>query len=307
MRRFSLSLEQRRGIKGYAFISPFLIGFVMFFLYPFIHSVILSFHTVDIQRESGYGLIWEGLENYRYMFRVDPDYNRHLVASIQNMFLNVPIILIFSFFAATLLNQKFRGRTLARAILFLPVIISSGVVMRFQDDPNALRSLLEAGLSVDPSTGAQTGLRSFELSLLLNQMLPPEMTPYVSYITGAVDRIYDLVNASGVQILVFLAALQSIPPSMFEASYIEGATGWENFWKITFPMISSWFLVNTVYSIVDTFTAYSNPMMIKLQRVGLEQQQYGRASAMAWVYFAIIMLLMGIILKLMSKRVFYYE
>lgn len=304
MKKFSLTLEQKRSLKGVAFISPFLIGFIMFFLYPFIHSIILSFNRVEVA-EDGYRLIYEGIGNYHHIFRTDATFTRHLVAAVQNTILNVPLILIFSFFAAALLNQKFKGRTLARAILFLPVIVSSGVVMRFQNDPNSLRSLLEAGLSVDPSTGA-TGLQSFELSLLLHEMLPPNMAPYISYLTGAVDRIYELVNASGVQILVFLAALQSIPPAMFEASYIEGATGWENFWKITFPMISSWFLVNTVYSIVDTFTAYNNPMMIKINDV-FGQQNFGIASAMSWVYFIVIMLLMGFILKVVSKRVFYYE
>ncbi|HPZ06433.1 MAG TPA: sugar ABC transporter permease, partial [Clostridiales bacterium] len=209
-------------------------------------------------------------------------------------------IIIFSFFAANLLNQKFKGRSLARAIFFLPVILTSGVMLVIDSG-----DLLQSSLGMTQTDGQEGAFRAVELArLLLRSRLSPT---FIDYIISAVDRIYEIVSASGVQILVFLAGLQSISPSLFEASNIEGATGWENFWKITFPMVSPLILVNTVYSIIDSLTNSSNVVMGMIRDTAFASNDYGLSSAMAWLYFLAILVIVGIVVKLVSKVVFYYE
>jgi len=127
----------------------------------------------------------------------------------------------------------------------------------------------------------------------------------VLYLTGAVDRIYQIISESGVQILIFLAGIQTISPQLYEASKIEGATGYEAFWKITFPMVSPLILVNVVYTIIDSFSR--NAMTDLIISTGFDNFDFGLSSAMAWIYFAVVMLILLITTYFVSKRVFYQE
>ena len=298
-KRRGLNLTRKRAAMGYLFVLPFIIGLITFFLVPLVQSFIFSLNKLEVA-EGGYRLIPMGFQNYNRALRVHASYVRDLWESVRYMIANVPLIIIFSFFAANLLNQKFKGRSLARAIFFLPVIVTSGVMLVVDSG-----DLLQSSLGMTQTDGTEGAFRAVELARLLLQTRLSER--FIDYIIGAVDAIYDIVSASGVQILVFLAGLQSISPSLFEASNIEGATGWENFWKITFPMVSPLILVNTVYTIIDLLTNSSNTVMELIRDTAFASQDYGMSSAMAWIYFAAILLIVGLVMWIVSKLVFYYD
>lgn len=298
-----LSLTGREAVSGLLFILPFLIGFLFIFLPLIVESLRFSLSNMQVTNE-GYQLTMaseHGFEHYIKAFAIDPDFNLMLLTSIGQILIQVPLVLIFSFFAANLLNQKFFGRTAARSIMFLPVIIASGVVMALENSDLLVSTL-------DTTSQISSG----ELGSYLNVMnfleeytsLPAGV---ISILTRAVNGLYDIVVASGVQILIFLAGLQSISPSLYEASSMEGATQWENFWKITFPMITPLILVNSIYTVIDLFTNENNEMMTEIKRTIFTEIDYGFGSAMAWIYFVCIAVLLLVIGGLISKHVFYYD
>lgn len=301
--KWRLSLTGKEAVSGLLFIIPFLIGFFFIFLPLIVESLQFSFSDMQVTSE-GYVLTRtsnHGLGNYIKAFAIDPDFNLMLLSSIGQILVQVPLVLIFSFFAANLLNQKFHGRTAARSIMFLPVIISSGVIIALESSDLLVSTMSET-----------TDLSGGELASALNVMgflteytvLPAAV---ISVLATAVQGLYDIVIASGVQILIFLAGLQSISPSLYEASSMEGATQWENFWKITFPMISPLILVNSVYTVIDLFTNENNTMMTEIKNTIFTEIDYGYGSAMAWIYFVCIALLLLIVGGLISKHVFYYD
>jgi len=298
-----LSLQDKQSIMGYVFISPFLIGFVLVFLVALKQSLTFSFSSLEMTKE---GVVSTGIgfENFHKALMINPQFRQILVQSLSDTAANVPIIIIFSFFMSNVLNQKFWGRTFARSIFFLPVILVTGIVAR-AEATDMLFNILKTGEGAD--TGVTSGMfRIYELTyyLLQTTRLTPEM---IDYLLGAIERIYDVVVNSGVQILIFLAGLQSISPSLFEAAYVEGATGWESFWKITLPMISPLILVNTVYTVIDSFTNPNNPVMHTIQQTAFVGSDYGYASAMAWIYFLIILVVLLIVGGIISSKVFYQE
>ncbi|OPA76228.1 ABC transporter permease [Paenibacillus selenitireducens] len=297
MRKKSLSLEQRKAWSGVVFALPLIIGMIMLFLLPLIQSFRFSLSSIHIV-ESGFATEYKGFANYISLFTSNPDYPRSLTESVVNMIVNVPIIIIFSLFVAVLLNQKFRGRSLARAIFFLPVILASSAIANLDISSfvggTALSGGGEAGANV---------LQSFELKKM---MLESGMGPGIAnYITGAVDRIYEIISSSGVQILIFLAGLQSISPSLYEASRIEGATGYEIFWKVTFPMMTPLVLTNLVYSIIDSFS--SNKINTLISQTAFKTFDFGLSAAMSWVYFIVVAFILLLSTALISRKVFYYD
>ena len=208
--------------------------------------------------------------------------------------------MVFSFFVSLILNQKFKGRALVRAIFFLPVILSSGVIIGLETD-NALMASLEA--SIEQTTSGISVTAAME-NILRTAGIG---TRAYEEVFELIDNIYDVAVASGIQIIIFLSGLQTIPQSMYEAADIEGCTKWESLWKITFPMISSLFLVNWIYTIVDFCMRSDNEVIDKISEVMVQQINYGLGSAMAWVYFVIVMVIIGISSLIISKGVYYYE
>lgn len=295
----TLSLERKKSLYGVLFVTPWMLGFVLLMAIPFFQSLQFSFHKLSLTPE-GYTLDFAGLKNYHNIFFVDAWYVRRLTEAVSAMALNVPLIIFFSLFTASLLSQKFHGRMLARAIIFLPVVLASGVIAKL-DSGNFLASMMgEASRDIE---GNFSGLQSFELRpLLFEAGLSFEV---VNYLTGAVDRIYQIISQSGVQILIFLAGLQSISPSLYEAAKMEGATGYEAFWKITFPMISPLILTNVVYTIIDSF--YNNSVTWMIQDAAFGRLDFGVSAAMSWVYFLVISIILVVSTYLISKRVFYYD
>lgn len=273
---------------------PWLVGFVLFFLVPLLASLRYSLSSIQANAQ-GISIQFTGLANYIQAMAVNTSFNRALIESITDVLVNVPLIVIFSLFLAVILNQRFPGRAVARSIFFLPVILASGVIMTLEST-----SLIEA---VNQSNTGGSALGTFEIEKL---MLDAGLSEWVvTYLSGAVDRIYQIVSQSGVQILIFLAGIQTISPQLYEASKMEGATGYEAFWKITFPMVSPLIFVNVIYTIVDSF---ANNAMTKLIRdTGFVKFDFGLSSAMAWVYFLAIAVILVIVSLIFSKRVFYQD
>ena len=302
------NLRRRNAIAGYMFISPFILGFLLFLLKPMIESFQMSLSKVVIaasQKEGGTGFIMERIttwkdSNYYRAFFYDPDYKDRLVESLKNMAIQVPAIIVFSFFIALILNQEFKGRGFVRAIFFLPVILSSGVIVGLEYD-NTLMSgmkdmIAESGEGLSITASLETILRTTGIG---GKILDP--------VFKIIDGVYDVALASGIQIVIFISGLQTVSTSMYEAAKIEGCTAWESFWKITFPLVSSMILVNLVYTTIDFLMRTDNQVMDLITQKVNPQMEYGLSAAMAWSYFAIVAAVLGILVAIISKKVYYYE
>lgn len=287
---------EQKALWGFIYVLPWLLGFLLFFLIPLVSSLRYSFSSIEANA-NGMNISFIGISNYVEALTVNTSFNRTLTTSIVNMVINVPLIVIFSLFLAVLLNQKFVGRAIARSIFFLPVILASGVIANLETT-----SLVQA-INEQNAGGAVSGLGTSELTrIMLNSGVSENV---VAYLTSAVDRIYQIVSQSGVQILIFLAGIQSVSPQLYEASKIEGATGYEAFWKITLPMVSPLILVNVIYTIIDSFSR--SEMTTLIRETGFTNFNFGLSSAMAWIYFLAIMVILSIITFFISKRIFYQE
>jgi ABC-type sugar transport system permease subunit len=297
-RRFTLT--RRRAVLGYVFILPWLLGFMFLFATPLVQSLQFSLSELKIA-PGGYTLNYLGFKNYTDALSVDPNYNRILTESVTEMAWNVPMILFFSLFSAVLLNMKFKGRPIARAIFFLPVILASGAIATAQ--ASGLIQLTGSSEIAKELGQAQNGFDALSLVFMLSQAGMPDA--FVNYIVDAVQRIYEIIRSSGVQILIFLAALQSVPATMYEVAKIEGATAYEAFWKITFPMVSPLILTNVIYTIIDSFTASRLTRTIYL--TAFQAQNFGLSAAMSWIYTFVISLVLVIVGVLISRKVFYYN
>lgn len=292
-------LQKRKAISGYIFISPFIIGFLVFMVNPFFQSLRMSFSTVELGAGT-FNPIWAGLANYKNAFLVDPDFNRLLTEELSKMILYSISIMVFSFFVSLILNQEFHGRALVRAVFFLPVILSSGVILGLEKN-NSLMAQLAATV--------EATAQGVSVTDVLENLLRTAGVGVKAYekVFEVIDNIYDIAIASGIQIIIFLSGLQTISSSMYEAASIEGCTKWESLWKITFPMVSSLFLVNWIYTIVDFCMRTDNEIIKKITTVMVDQLNYGYASAMSWVYFLIVMVFVAISSLLISRGVYYYD
>ena len=300
--KLSLTLEGKNAITGYLFLLPFIIGFIAFMFFPLLESLRMVFSNVKIDAiKHGFDMEYVGIENLKRVVAIDPQFNRFLVEEIMRMLLIVPAIIIFSLFVALILNQEFKARGFVRAIFFLPVILSSGIMIGLETNNSLLNSMADIIKEGNLMRSSVTGV--------LEDILVTEgaANDFMGYIFRVINQIYDIAMASGIQIIIFLSALQTIPPSMFEAAKIEGATSWECFWKITFPMVSSLILVNVVYSVVDYFIRTDNRVMDKINETTIRMLNFGFGTAMAWVYFLAVIAIIGVAMALISRKVYYYE
>lgn len=291
-----LSFERQKKIGGFLFTLPFVIGFFLFFLYPLIQAAIMSFHEL-VLTSTTFELQPRGWENYRYALQVHPEFTRTFVEVIVQLLTRLPLIIAFSFFAATILNQRFRGRALVRALFFLPVIMSAGIVMRLEMSDYSV-IMLQASRS-----GAIFGGNALRNLFSGSAYMPAWL---LDYVVDAAESLPVVIRSSGVQILIFLAGLQSIPREIYEAASVEGATPWERFWLITFPMLSPLILTNVVYTVVDSLTAMNNELVILIRETMLRGAGYGASMAMAMIYFAAVAVILIVVFRLISRRIFYY-
>lgn len=293
-KRKKLSYERKKARYGYVFISIWLVGFILFFVFPFIQSSIYSFSRMQI-RPGNIEMEFIGWENYSRAFLEDSRFLPAFTSTITSVLAKTPLIIVFSMFIASLLNQKFKGRFLIRSVFFLPVIISSGVVINIISGDAFLNLLM---------TGERSSLM-FEANSMQSILYAMGLdTVIVNFIINTVNEIFNLSWRSGIQILIFLAGLQSISSSYYEVALVEGATGWEIFWKVTFPMIAPMILVNIIYTLIDNFIDVSNPMFALIQTI-TGRIDFAYAAALSMVNFIVIFVLIGIIYGLINRRIYY--
>lgn len=289
----SRGIEELKSKYGLMFITPWVIGIVLFFLIPVIQSITYSFSKMTVNSDGSGGITVDiiGISNYRDILVSDPNYTNWLKDAIVAFLYSLPIILLLSLVLAMILNQKFRGRLFFRSLYFLPVIIATGEVITY------IFSLTSSDLtSAGVSTSFSTNMVSVE-DIVEFLDIDPSIAKYISETIG---KIFDLVWSCGIQIVLFLAGLQSVPASLYEASKVEGATKWEEFWFITFPMLSRVTLLVGVFTMVE---------LIVNERAELIENIYGKmiggmreeASAMMWFYFLIAGIVMGIIVLIYNR------
>ncbi len=295
-----LSRRTKLSITGYLFISPFIIGFLLFILQPLITTVRMSFSEVKIDTvNSGFILNSVGIGNYVRALTEDAKFNRYLVESLEGMALHVPLVTMLSLFLAVMLNRKFPGRGAVRAIFFLPVILTSGVLLSIEANNALLASMEDTQESLEAATSVTTYLEEIMIGIFGEMEI-------IDTLLAAINQIYDIVIASSIQTVIFLSGLQSINGSLYEAAQIEGCTAWETFWKITFPMISPLILVNWIYGIVDYAMRSDNVLITHIEsfRATLD---YGFASAMSLTYSLCVVIVVGISSLIISRMVYYYD
>lgn len=316
-RKKSVSLDSKKSRSGLMFVLPFIIGIAVIYLPIIYDSLKYSFNEVVMQRGGGFTLNFVGWKNYQDALFVDTTYVKTLVSGIQQLVFEIPAIVIFSLFMAVLLNQDMFGRAAFRAIFFIPVILCTGLIDSIDQSSNAIVEYMSSG-GVD--TGATAGmtegaagaaggaaqvLSAKDLASLFGGMQIG--TELLEYVTDIINNIYDIVNRSGVQMLIFLSGLQSISPAIYESCSIDGASAWETFWKITFPMISPMILVNAIYTVIDAFTRESNSVMMYIDEVYSQAKGNVLSSAMAWMYFIVVLLLIGVVALILSSYIFYQK
>jgi ABC-type sugar transport system permease subunit len=283
-----LTLRQRSAINGYMFIALWLVGLLTFFLVPLFQNFALSFTNARLGtiRDQSYSYI--GIENYIEAFTVDIDFVPYLLETMNNLIVDVPFILAFSLAVALLAVQRVPGSTIFRAIFFLPVVIGSAVVVGRMFDQ------LGNQLVLFRSQGAQEFLYIY-----LGDQLPN----FLYFLNRSVFVLW----RSGVQILIFIAGLKSIDPSLYEAGQVDGASPWSMFWKITLPMLSPVILINIVYTIIDSFTDYFNTVLRYIRVVTFTQSEMrlGYPSALGNIYFILVFILVIIIFVVVSRVTFY--
>lgn len=303
MNKLRLSFSQKRMVKGYLFILPWLMGFLFFYVYCLILNVRFSLSELSVGSGSGYEAVFVGFENFVYAFRAHATFKQVLTTSLGNMLIDVPLIIFFSLFVAMLLNRKFKGRGLVRAIFFLPVILNAGAIV----DAMAMSAqMMTGGLSsvsseVSSSMGSAVNL-SYYYGLFENLAIPGVV---LDYVVGAVSRISDIITASGVQIIIFIAALQTIPAALYEVSRMEGATAYETFWKVTFPMVMPHIITNVVYTMVVNFA--ESDVVDLAYTTAFSEFNYGLSSAFVLLSTVIVLTLLALTVAFIQRRTFYYN
>lgn len=300
---YRLTLEKKRAMWGVIFLLPWILGFLLFFLGPLYETITYSFAEVTTS-SAGVEKVYNGFENMRRAFTVDPYFNQFLITMASVQLPRVLIVIIFSMLAAILVNGKYPGRGTVRAIFFIPIIMGTNIAAStiVGNDPISLET-----------AGPMFGGFSVELfyDVLSQTGLPSNMTAIV---TGAVTGIFEILGNSGVPVLIFLAGLQSISPSLYEVAKIEGSSAYESFWKVTLPMLSPMVLLSTVYTIIDAFSRHSimangreMPFLSYVRDSIMANGNYGLASAMVLIYMLATVLIVSLFSAVISRMVFYYD
>lgn len=306
-RRKAVSLDKRKARSGWLFVLPFVLGLLLVYLPVIAESFRYSLSSMTFDSSAGFVIEFIGLENYQEALFVDPDFVQTLLSGIKGLLIDIPAIVIFSLFIAVILNQKVLGRAVFRTIFFIPVICATGIMGTIASVTSSYNEYYG-----DQSQSINTGqLESFSINADMITMLFENMkigTEISDVVISAVNGISSIIERSGVQMLIFLAALQSISPAIYESCAIDGATTWETFWKITFPMISPMILVNAIYTIIDSFTSESNVVMryiTNTYNTGGGEGGQTVSAAMAWMYFGVIILIVLVVFLIMKAYIFY--
>ncbi len=278
-------IEQLRSMYGRMFVLPWVIGLILFFFLPLLKSIWYAFCDVSIT-DTGFATKFVGIKWFKFALNEDPKYLNTLRDVIAAFAVELPIILALSLILAIILNQKFKGRVFARAIFFLPVIIATGIIMAKLTGPGMTISLVA-------STGGESNYGSmidFD-GILGNLGLPEEIDKLIS---GYIGDIFNLLWSCGIQIVLFIAGLQTIPEQLYEVSKVEGASKWEEFWYITIPMLGNSILLVMVYTMIDLIV--QDRGVIKMAFALMQNATYDKSSAMLWFYFVVIGAIMAAIM-----------
>ncbi len=304
-----ISYERKKRLYGYGFIMLWLLGTIYMFIIPMVESMRYSLSHTEMASASDYmtypgmtgpGIYceWNNFGNYYDEFNTDQNYVPNLIESLSAMPGDTFMILVFSLFIALLLSQNFKGRGLARAIFFIPVLVATGPVL----------SVINGDMGSQGIGDASQFSSLFEVDMVDSFL---EFMGFANISQSLADQLgqiasglFNLIWRCGIQTIIFLSALQQISTSAKEAAQMEGATGWEFFWKITFPTISPMILVNLIYTVIDCFIDSANPVMSQVMDKA-SSWEYGISAAMAWTYFLIVGIALGIISAIVSKFIFY--
>lgn len=302
MKKFHLTGTQKHNLNGYIFVAPWIIGFVCFLMYPLVQSLVLSFGRITNIKDFDFEFL--GLYNYSKAFLIDVDFMPAFIESVTNTLVITPLVIVYSLFIAILLNRKLRFKGLFRAVFFLPVLLGTGLVMQqllgmsFDD----LNENVKTGLNVAENVKSASMAGGITLSDSILVYLGPEMGDIVQNLLNKVTTIF---WSSGIQILIFIGALQAIPNYLYESSRIDGATEWEMFWKITLPMISPTILLNSVFTLIDSFTKMDNAIMRYTIKQSFEKIELGYGSALGWIFFIFVFLIVGLVFLSMRRFIYY--
>ncbi|HHX79857.1 MAG TPA: sugar ABC transporter permease [Acholeplasmataceae bacterium] len=275
-----LSRKTRENLIGYSFIGVWIIGFLVFMLYPLINSLIYSLSNVQI---TGTGIVitFQGFQNFKNIFQIEEGFSftEALVNFIfKELIFQLPIIIVFSIIIAMLLNQKIKGRGFFRTVFFLPVIIASGPV---------IKELISQG------AGGTNIFETYGFIAVIEDTLNPVFAEPIIKIFSEIIIIFWF---SGVQILIFLAGLQKIDKQVYEAAKVDGAGAWQSFWKITLPALMNLVFINAIYTIVLLATFSENEVIVNIKANMFNfKTGYGMASAMAWIYSLTVLLIIGLL------------
>lgn len=284
-------LEKKDARAGVLFVLPWVIGAAVFLAYPLIMSLWYSLNNIRLTSE-GMKFTFLAQGNFTQILLSDPDFLPNLVDYLLSTVVSVPVIVVFALMIALMLNEKIRGESFFRLIFFLPVIIVSGPILNSLTEQNA------STISVIDSQAVTSAITSF---------LPPMIAQPIS---GLFSNMVTILWYSGVPILIFLSALQKIDRSQYEAAYVDGASGWERFWKITLPSVKPMILLNCVYTIVFVSSNDQNRLITLIKSAmfsGTSEKGYGYASAMAWIYSLVVLLLVGLFALIFMARKDKYE
>lgn len=277
-------IESLKSRYGFAFVLPWLIGYIVFFAIPLIQSLLFSFSDVSIE-VGGIKTSFAGLTHFKYLINEHPHYLSFLRSSVTTMIYSLPLIILISMVLGLLLNQKFKGRLFFRSLYFLPVIIATGVVIEI---------IFTTTGDLDSSTTAESFTANmFSVEDIMNWLnLPDQIAEYVKIV---INSIFDLIWSCGIQTVLVIAGLQSIPRSLYEASHVEGANKWEEFWFITFPMLSHVTLLVGVFTMVELFTDKRAKMVREAYKL-MTAGNYDETSAMLWFYLLVAGSIMMVVL-----------
>lgn len=290
------SFYRRQDRWGLLMMTPWLIGVVFFFLKPLVEVCIYSLNDITLET-TGIKQSWVGLSNYVYVLRTHATFYQELITTFAQALPNTVLIIFFSLFAAVLLNGKFKFRGAARVLFFLPIVLATDLISV------ELTGVAVEGL--DSSGGTAEGMTSAMMVvefLIEGVGLPMDL---ISTLLGIITNVFETIKLSGVQILIFLAGLQSISPSMYEVAKMEGATGYETFWKVTLPTVSPLILTNVIYTITDNLMRTS--MIDTIQKTGFSNAQYGYSAAMSVSFLLCTLVVVGVVSAILGKVVFYND
>ena len=296
MARKKMKYRTKRKLNGFLYTLPWLIGFVVFFAVPIINTVIYSFNEVGIADEGGMTLTPNGVQNYISLFTEQVTTSSQTFLQLftdenVNLFINAPIIIIFSLFLAILANMNFKGRGFVRVIFFLPIILGLDVITE----------MITVSTGGDLVALRGTGIFSQGLAARLLITYTSIDLDIILTVTSFVDNIFNLMSQAGVQTLIYLAGLQSISPSLYEVAKIEGATTYETFWKVTLPMIGNISVFVIVYTIVDIFL--SSPIAKEVYAFAFQKSKIGVGSALSVIYMLNVLLILLLVLFVSRKAV----